>query len=100
MSKTPTDAAKLGDTNFTDSRILVVDDNVQNLELLVDNLDSLGCKVSTAKDGLLSSGDRATRSCWIFLPRYPTSGIGIAAAMIPANSASIQCWHRSRALMP
>ncbi len=52
MSETPTDPAELGDRKVTDSRILVVDDNAQNLELLVDNLDSLGCKVSTAKDGL------------------------------------------------
>ncbi len=52
MSETPTDPAELDDRKVTDSRILVVDDNAQNLELLVDNLDSLGCKVSTAKDGL------------------------------------------------
>jgi len=34
------------------SRVLVVDDNVQNLELLVAYLDSLGCGVSTAEDGI------------------------------------------------
>ncbi len=33
-------------------RILVVDDNPQNLELLVANLDSLPCEVITATDGV------------------------------------------------
>jgi two-component system, OmpR family, alkaline phosphatase synthesis response regulator PhoP len=37
---------------FDQSRVLVVDDNAQNLELLVAYLDSLGCKVTTAGDGL------------------------------------------------
>ena len=36
---------------YDQSRILVVDDNAQNLELLVAYLDSLGCKVATATDG-------------------------------------------------
>lgn len=34
------------------SRILVVDDNAQNLELLVEYLDGLGCEVVTATDGI------------------------------------------------
>ena len=34
------------------SRILVVDDNAQNLELLVAYLDSLECDVDTACDGI------------------------------------------------
>jgi len=34
------------------SRILVVDDNAQNLELVVAYLDSLGCAVRTAADGV------------------------------------------------
>ncbi len=34
------------------SRILVVDDNAQNLELLVAYLDELGCPVDTAVDGI------------------------------------------------
>jgi len=34
------------------SKILVVDDNTQNLELIVAYLDGLGCEVSTAGDGL------------------------------------------------
>jgi two-component system cell cycle response regulator len=34
------------------SKVLVVDDNVQNLELLVAYLESLGCRVSTAVDGI------------------------------------------------
>ena len=39
---------------FEDSTILVVDDNQQNLELIVAYLDTLGCKVRTAVNGLLA----------------------------------------------
>jgi two-component system cell cycle response regulator len=41
-----------GQKDLSDSRILVVDDNAQNLELLVAYLDGLECKVETAIDGL------------------------------------------------
>jgi len=34
------------------SKVLVVDDNSQNLELLVAYLETLGCKVTTAVDGI------------------------------------------------
>ena len=34
------------------SKVLVVDDNAQNLELLVAYLDTVGCKVATAVDGV------------------------------------------------
>lgn len=34
------------------STVLVVDDNAQNLELLVAYLDTLGCNVATAADGV------------------------------------------------
>jgi two-component system cell cycle response regulator len=44
--------ASTGDEKVADSRILVIDDNAQNLELLVAYLDTLGCKVATAADGL------------------------------------------------
>ena len=47
MSETP----PLGETNIADSRILVVDDNVQNLELIVAYLETLGCQIATATDG-------------------------------------------------
>lgn len=40
------------DIQYDQSRILVVDDNPQNLELLVAYLDGLGCKIVTAGDGL------------------------------------------------
>jgi CheY-like chemotaxis protein len=54
MPKTPTDqsASTNEGVKIADSRILVVDDNLQNLELLVAYLDTLQCKVSTAADGL------------------------------------------------
>jgi two-component system alkaline phosphatase synthesis response regulator PhoP len=44
--------ASTGDEKVADSRILVIDDNAQNLELLVAYLDTLSCKVATAADGL------------------------------------------------
>lgn len=34
------------------SKIMVVDDNAQNLELLVAYLEPLGCRVTTAADGI------------------------------------------------
>ena len=44
--------ATADDIQFDQCRILIVDDNAQNLELLVAYLDGLGCKVVTASDGL------------------------------------------------
>ena len=41
-----------GNVDTSQSRVLVVDDNQQNLELLVAYLDDLACKVSTAADGV------------------------------------------------
>jgi len=40
-----------GEPNIADSRILVVDDNPQNLELIVAYLEGLGCRIDTATDG-------------------------------------------------
>jgi len=40
------------EAKLADSRILVVDDNAQNLELIVAYLDSLGVQVDTAVDGV------------------------------------------------
>ena len=42
----------VGDDAIARSKILVVDDNAQNLELLVAYLDGLGCKVVTAVEGI------------------------------------------------
>ncbi|MFP4052974.1 MAG: response regulator [Phycisphaerae bacterium] len=50
MTDAPNDAG--GDFDPSGSRILVVDDNEQNLELLVEYLDTLGCTIHTAADGL------------------------------------------------
>ncbi|MHC4561494.1 MAG: response regulator [Planctomycetota bacterium] len=47
MAETPAS----GESNVADSRILVVDDNLQNLELIVAYLETLGCQVDTATDG-------------------------------------------------
>jgi len=46
------DASADYDVKTSESKVLVVDDNAQNLELLVAYLDTLGCKVCTATDGL------------------------------------------------
>jgi two-component system cell cycle response regulator len=45
--------AQLGDEiDLTESTILIVDDNVQNLELLQAYLDELPCTIITAADGI------------------------------------------------
>lgn len=48
--KPDNDAGDAVDTST--SRILVVDDNEQNLELLVEYLDALDCTIETALDGI------------------------------------------------
>jgi two-component system, OmpR family, alkaline phosphatase synthesis response regulator PhoP len=48
MMESPTDPRN----NPPHSRILVVDDNAQNMELLVAYLDELDCDVETAPDGV------------------------------------------------
>ena len=40
------------DDRIAGSKILVIDDNPQNLELVVAYLDTLDCEVSTAADGI------------------------------------------------
>lgn len=55
MPETPTDRPEADaktEVDLSASKVLVVDDNAQNLELLVAYLDSLDCKVVTAADGL------------------------------------------------
>ena len=39
-------------TDLSNAKILLVDDNQQNLELMLAYLESLPCKLSTARDGL------------------------------------------------
>ena len=52
MSETPKEIGPLTEQRLADSNILLVDDNLQNLELLVEYLDALGCNVGTATDGV------------------------------------------------
>jgi len=54
MTEVPTDGpAETSEASGDgESKVLVVDDNAQNLELLVAYLDALPCAVSTAIDGL------------------------------------------------
>jgi two-component system cell cycle response regulator len=49
---TPPPSGSPGEIDVSDSRILVVDDNEQNLELLVEYLDALDCTIDTAVDGI------------------------------------------------
>jgi len=50
-SDRPTEASGT-QRKLAESKVLVVDDNAQNLELLVAYLDSLECEVATATDGI------------------------------------------------
>ena len=52
MSRTRRNTSVLTEEQLTESVILVVDDNAQNLELLVAYLETLKCKVFTATDGI------------------------------------------------
>ena len=54
MTETPKapSPGPLNAEKIAQSRIMVVDDNAQNLELLVAYLDPLGCGVVTATDGV------------------------------------------------
>jgi len=54
MTETPAESsdAMSEQEKIAASKVLVVDDNAQNLELLVACLDPLGCGVCTAVDGL------------------------------------------------
>jgi CheY-like chemotaxis protein len=55
MPDTPTNPQPFSseeEIKISDSRILVVDDNAQNLELLLACLEPLECKLSTAVDGV------------------------------------------------
>ena len=46
------EAPNEGDLSLEGTRILLVDDNLQNLELVQAYLEDLPCRVSTARDGL------------------------------------------------
>ncbi len=53
VSKSAQDSAAVAEQQkISESRILAVDDNAQNLELIVAYLETLGCGISTAADGL------------------------------------------------
>lgn len=52
MSQVPNTDFALSEEKLSECHILVVDDNQQNQELLVACLDPLGCRVSTAENGL------------------------------------------------
>ncbi len=65
MAETPTDrpeAEAQTEADLSASKVLVVDDNDQNIELLVAYLDSLACKVVTASDGL-EALDEIAKDC-------------------------------------
>jgi CheY-like chemotaxis protein len=41
----------VGDVNYQDARVLVVDDNEMNRDILARRLSRIGLKVDTAEDG-------------------------------------------------
>ncbi|MFW6132684.1 MAG: response regulator, partial [Planctomycetota bacterium] len=51
MTEKPEPLLKDDDQRLADSRVLVVDDNEQNLELLVAYLEDIGCAVDSATSG-------------------------------------------------
>ena len=52
MADGPANIDARTDVDSVPSRILVVDDNAQNLELIVEYLDGLNCQIDTAGDGV------------------------------------------------
>lgn len=52
MAEGPANAGTRDETEHEPSRILVVDDNAQNLELLVEYLGELNCQIDSAVDGM------------------------------------------------
>jgi len=52
MAEGPANAGARDEMEAVQSRILVVDDNAQNLELLVEYLGGLDCQIDTAADGV------------------------------------------------
>ncbi len=56
MAETNEEAAGLAALDTSEARILLVDDNAQNLELLQAYLDELGCEVDACSDGIEALG--------------------------------------------
>mgnify|MGYP006274479597 CR=1 FL=1 len=52
MNQAPTSRGAAAEPDLSNSTILVVDDNLQNLELLAAYLEELPCRILTAGDGL------------------------------------------------
>jgi two-component system cell cycle response regulator len=52
ITSLPHDTADADQMDLADSTILLVDDNAQNLELMQAYLETLGCRIRTARDGV------------------------------------------------
>jgi two-component system alkaline phosphatase synthesis response regulator PhoP len=52
MTDTVANTSGAGTFDLADASILIVDDNLQNLELMQAYLESLPCRIRTAKDGI------------------------------------------------
>ena len=81
------------------SKILVVDDNVQNLELLVAYMDGLGCEVLTALDGLealekVKSANPDLILLDIMMPRMSGFEVCRKLKSAPARGTSRSSWSR------
>ena len=81
MPDASTDTTKAGaeESKLPGSKVLVVDDNEQNLELLVAYLDGLECTVTTAGDGV------AALEQVVQLQRVPSGGM----STLPENLISL-----------
>jgi CheY-like chemotaxis protein len=51
-SPAPADSSAGEEPDYSQSTVLIVDDNAQNLELLQAYLETLGCRIASAADGL------------------------------------------------
>ncbi len=72
------------DMDYSKSVVLVVDDNAQNVELLQAYLETLGCRVLTASDGLAAM--QIVRS-----PDSPTPDLILLDVMMPRMSGFEVC---------
>ena len=72
------------DVDYSKSVVLVVDDNAQNVELLQAYLETLGCRVLTASDGLAAM--QLVRN-----PDSPTPDLILLDVMMPRMSGFEVC---------
>ena len=83
-SQTPADAKANEQLDLSNSTILVVDDNAQNVELMQAYLEEIGCKTFVAYDGLEAME-------WIEDPEQPAPDLILLDVMMPRMSGFEVC---------